>query len=385
MKKDYIYQDKDGQFKLMQNATRIGGFVVGDGGIVPSERVLPEQRFAHQPIFRRPPEELVTVFSYRVLPNGDIKVTNKLKKKTTETGVDLEYEYRGGDVPQTGASFLLKNWSDEAKAVPVYPIGGGPPYDNPPPIGNSMEGTSLRDFHWPVFFKDYVWFTEGSDSPAVFYSKIKPNGYETKEIKIAFHDPTKSIYAIYLIYRDTTDYKMVVNKMTAGVYYPVTPERWVDYVQYKADSLEGPWVFDRILGPDGYYIYWTTIPEGGPWYIDGRLSTVVWDEYVLEYASLILSKSHNQLSLAVGDWHADWLMKDVIEQVYAPPFIRNDGLNPGAAVILSRGREGEIAFVKDTPPPGYLNNVRYLVKRLGNGQIQKTFITRLAWPEWVPT
>ncbi|HHT9120346.1 MAG TPA: hypothetical protein ACFYD3_07375 [Candidatus Hypogeohydataceae bacterium YC41] len=55
MKKDFIIEDRTPggatAFKLLQNATRIGGFAVGDAGVVPTERVLPEQRFPHQPLF----------------------------------------------------------------------------------------------------------------------------------------------------------------------------------------------------------------------------------------------------------------------------------------------------------------------------------------------
>lgn len=50
MKKDFIIENK-GQFKILQNATRIGGFVVGDGDVATVERVLPERRFAHMPTF----------------------------------------------------------------------------------------------------------------------------------------------------------------------------------------------------------------------------------------------------------------------------------------------------------------------------------------------
>ncbi|MDI6761045.1 MAG: hypothetical protein QMD05_09480 [Candidatus Brocadiaceae bacterium] len=375
MRKDYIYQDK-GQFRLLQNATRLGNFMTADYGFVPIEQVLPEQRFAHQPIFRRPPEEMVKVFSYGFRFGG---VADKLKKKTSEAGVDLEYTFKGGN----GRGFILKNWSAGAQAIPSYPGG--------PPIGNSLEGASLLSYHWPVFFKDYIWLIEG-DAPAVFYSKIKPNGYETKEIKVAFQEPDGyPIYAIYFIYRDTeqdtagnlkTVYKMVVDKQVSGIpgnKWGTNPPGWHHMVQYKAGGLEGPWVYEKTWNTDLDYIYWETI--GGVWYsYTGGLSNNVWDAFIYEFANLILSKSHNQLSLAVGQWSQDSMMMDVLTQVYSPPFTRFGYYS----WIESRGREGEIAIVPPKPP-GYTYAVKYLVKRLGNGQVQKTFITRLAWPEWFPS
>lgn len=368
MKKDYVYQDK-GQFKLLQNAKRIGGFYAGDQGIVPAERVLPEQRFAHQPIFRRPPEEKVTTFSYKILPYSRM-VADKLKKKTTEAGVDLEYTFKGS---KNRGDFVLKNWSEEAKAVPTYPSGYPVP-ESPPgePIGDSLEGSSLGNSHWPVFFKNYVWFIV-PDTTRVFYSKIKPNGYETKEIKVAFQSLNEQwpVYTIYFIYRDTeqdatgnqkTVYKMVVAMQTGGRYiYLQDPEGWrVDTVQYKADSLEGPWVYEKTWATYDAYL---ALPD-----------TTLQNNFIQEFASLILSKSHNQLSLALGSWNHDSPpMPNAIQTAYGPPLIEF-----WRGAVQSRGKEGEIAIV---PPeqPGYsgIARYRYLVKRLGNGEIQKTFITEL--------
>lgn len=69
MKRDFIVEDK-GQFKLLQNARKIGGFMVGELGVVPLEKVLPPQRFAHQPIsplavMEERPEKVYTYFHWR--------------------------------------------------------------------------------------------------------------------------------------------------------------------------------------------------------------------------------------------------------------------------------------------------------------------------------
>ncbi len=76
MNKDFIYEDK-GQFRLLQNARRIGSYVVGDQGIVPSERVLTELKFAHQPVFRMPVEERVIPFYYLQLYDFVVAVEEK--------------------------------------------------------------------------------------------------------------------------------------------------------------------------------------------------------------------------------------------------------------------------------------------------------------------
>ncbi len=68
MRKDFLIEDKmpggEAAFKLLQEATRIGGFVVGSGGVVPVERVLPGARFAHQPVFLTQIEEAPTKKTY---------------------------------------------------------------------------------------------------------------------------------------------------------------------------------------------------------------------------------------------------------------------------------------------------------------------------------
>lgn len=360
MRKDYVYQDKS-QFRLMQNAEKIGGFLVSDQDVIIDERVLPEQRFAHQPIFRRPPEELVTTFSYIhnfnqgvFSPANDaVRVANLFKKSSTTNpdGAHLLYKYTGWAGAPYLQSIQLKNWSAEAQATKrLIPLeGGGWGWI---PIGNIFEGITLTTNNYPIFFKDYVFFWAPYNfTDAIYYAKLNAKKTETKEVKVAIHDSQKAFYSLGWLYVDNSDpdygYKIVIYKQDSGIYgIPWNPYS-ENLVQYKANSLEGPWVYDKTWNT-------YTLTRGSPAY------TAI----VQELASLILSKTHNDLSVAVSNAHYDDATDDIISEAYNPPYYTG-----GGAWVRSRGNEGEIVSIWEPT----LKN--YLIKRLGNGQIKKTLIT----------
>lgn len=165
MRKDFIYQDK-GQFKLLQNAERIGDFMTSDYGFVPIERVLPEQKFAHQPIFRRPPEDVEFFYSYAESTSG-LRVENKIKKSMVGDKVNLEYRYVGGHPtpPDTVFSNIvkLKNWDEEI-----------------PDKGD--EGQPCTEEFSPLILKDYIFFVWGN---AILFSRLSKDRTYTRKIKIA--------------------------------------------------------------------------------------------------------------------------------------------------------------------------------------------------------
>ena len=358
MRKNYVYQNK-GQYKLLQNASRIGGFYAGDQGVIPSERVLPEQRFAHQPIFRRPPEELVTVFSYihkfnqGVFSTTDhtIKAANLFKKSSTTApdGVHLLYKYIGWTDAPYVQNILLKNWSAEALATKYW---GGSGIGWLPISGLGYEGTTLKSDNFPVFFKDYVFFRASAYTDAIYYAKLNPKKTETKEIKVALLASGEEFFVLGWLYVDNTDsdygYKIVAYRTTNF-------NESENFMQYKAVSLEGPWVYDKTW--DTYTAGWIG-DYGSPAYI----------AIIQEMASLILSKTHKELSMAVfyssPGWA--WVYNDIRTEVYRPPSPYNLGTY---AFVYGRGNEGEIVQIWQPSA----NN--YLIKRLGNGQMKKTLVT----------
>ncbi|OHB93307.1 MAG: hypothetical protein A3E19_02535 [Planctomycetes bacterium RIFCSPHIGHO2_12_FULL_52_36] len=429
MKKDYIYHDK-GQYRLLQNAKRLGNFMVADKGFVPIEQVLPEQRFAHQPIFRRPPEELVTVFSYIhnfnqgvfSSTNRAIKVANLFKKSSTTNpdGVHLLYKYTGWTDAPYVQNILLKNWSAEAQATKYWSSDSCRGYWTA--LGNSQEGVILKSSNFPIFFKNYIFFSVSNNMDAIYYAKLNSKRTETKEIKVAIQENDRRFYSLGWLYMDATDpdygYKLVIYKQN-GPYEPA--RRWsgtfehgfgsgniepfdtgwldgagtywdyfmgttkitayagcggtwilerplgiwiiaplneqttsglnysINMVQYKANSLEGPWVYDKTW--DTYNLDW-----GSPAY------TAI----IQELASLIFSKNHKDLSIAIAGSSATGIFEDVLREAYTPPYTNVSNWS----VVYSRGGEGEI--IRMWPP---VEGKNYLVKRQGNGQMEKTLIT----------
>lgn len=264
MKKDYIYQDKDGQYKLLQNATRIGGFVAGDGGTVPSERALPEQRFAHQPIFRRPPEEQVTVFSYihnRLFSPSfsSIKVANLIRKSQTPAGVKLTYGYTGWENSPTRRGILLKNWGYEAQQSKTVHGNVCFPEDREWLIYWPGEGAVLNESMCPVFFRDYVWFRNTVFGDSILFSKLKNDKSETKDIRVAIRESNRQILQICCVYRDNDSYKMIVVKETV----PLSPTFLSASVNFYVGGYEeGDYYHSDPPEPDiliGHYKYLTSV------------------------------------------------------------------------------------------------------------------------------
>lgn len=245
MKRDYIYQDTTGKFKLMQNAQRIGGFVAGDQGIVPSERVLPEQRFAHQPIFRRPPEELVATtyyLQYRDFViatedtgkkfNGDplspvlkVKGLVSYQEPTPEAKI-LADKFVQGDVWDNPGYFT------EAELITLATyylngIGYVVQYDpNPsvasPRIFKRRDFYAYQDLQPPDYNQISVWI---GDQAGRFSLK---NTHEVIPL-------TEFIQKIHFLYQDGNIYGIVVGKGD-GLYYV-----------YTASSLDGPWAQTNII------------------------------------------------------------------------------------------------------------------------------------------
>ena len=309
---------------------------------------------------------MVTVFSYIhnfnqgvfSTTNSTIRVANLFKKSSTTNpdGVHLLYKYiRWQDAPYL-QSILLKNWSAEALATKYWPGISA----NWTEIGDlGYEGTILKDYNFPVFFRDYIFFCASTYTDAIYYAKLNTKKTETKEVKVAIRTSEMPFYSLGWLYIDNIDpdygYKMVTYKQDGGQggsigVYPFDINYSENLVQYKANSLEGPWVYDKT---------WNTfIPDyGSPEYI----------AIIQELASLILSKTHKNLSVAVHYTGANWGFSEIIIEVYDPPYTAN---NHGAWVF-SRGNEGEIVGIFEGQPSAK----NYLIKRQGNGQMSKTLIT----------
>jgi len=250
MKKDYIYQDK-GQYKLLQNATRIGGFYAGDQGIVPSERVLPEQRFAHQPIFRRPPEELVATTYY------------------------LQYRDFVIATEDTGKKFNGDSLS------PVLKVKGLVAYQEPTPEAKTLADKFVQGDVWdnPGYFTQvelvilatyylndigFVWLPLPQPNPSIAQPRFfKKRGFYVHQTAIEVdyilaiwsgeqvgklalknvHEviPWQNhwIQGIYFLYQDGDTFGMVVYKGAQGWYYI-----------YTANSIDGPWTQTGVYEND---------------------------------------------------------------------------------------------------------------------------------------
>ncbi|MFN3467890.1 MAG: hypothetical protein ACK4WF_09360, partial [Candidatus Brocadiales bacterium] len=272
-----------------------------------------------------------------------------IRKSNSESGISLTYGYTGYENSPILRNILLKNWTPEAQGI-RWNGGGGP-------IGTSKEGAALAGDDYPVFFKKYLFFHLAS-SRAVFYSRLKADQSETKEIKVAVTDGTMDFYYLCWLYEDTADpnyrYKMLVYKQTA----PSGPDYSEDMVQYKANGLEGPWVYDKTWNT--FIIFFDPLGRNSPQYA----------LIIQELSALLLSKTHKGLSLVVRGTLAgwQWALRDILSEAYFPPYTNYSTYSDP----YSRGNEGEIIGKSRGTTVE-----KYLIKRQGNGQVQKTLITAI--------
>ena len=249
MKKDYVYQDK-GQYRLLQNAKRIGDFMTSDYGFVPIERILPEQRFAHQPILRRPPEEEVATtyyLQYRDFViatedtgkkfNGDplspvLKVKGLVSyQEPTPEARTLADKFVQGDVWDnpgyftqveliTLATYYLNNIG--------YVYWDGSQYHPNPSVLT------------PIFFKRHGFYTYQDLQPPDYNQLFIWAGDQAGRFSLKNTHEVISfgqwVPGISFLSQDGNTFGMAILKGTVGWYYI-----------YTADSLDGPWTETNII------------------------------------------------------------------------------------------------------------------------------------------
>ncbi|MDO8137239.1 MAG: hypothetical protein Q6354_06320 [Candidatus Brocadiales bacterium] len=239
MRKDYIYQDK-GQFNIMYNAHKIGGFLVSDQDVIPDERVLPERRFAHQPIFRRPTEELVATtyyLQYRDFViatedtgkrfNGDplspvlrVKGLVAYAEPTPEAKA-LADKFVQGDVWDDPGYFTQA----ELITLATYYLNWWVAWDGIQQPASSIVESRLFKKYWFCLYNVYT-----PDVTLAVYAGKQLGRFSLKDLHEIISWQGHWIQKIHFLYQDGDTFGLVVGEGNSGQYHI-----------YTANSLDGPW------------------------------------------------------------------------------------------------------------------------------------------------